>query len=409
LASGDVIVSTEGQMLRDVIDWQWETDGLQIDLVIVRAEEEFPVRLNREPAESWGIVFSDVLFDGVRTCENRCAFCFMAQLPRGLRRSLYVRDDDYRLSFLQGNFVTLTNVTDSDIDRIIEQHLSPLYVSVHAVSPAVRSELVCARDDRALGVFDQLVTAGIEVHTQVVLVPGVNDGDELSHTLEWLAEREGVLSVGVVPLGFTRHQSRYSASYGASASAAEVLDQIEPWRQAFKAQHGTFWVYAADELYLAAGRETPIAEEYDGYPQYENGIGLVRDFSDQFLEITSGHSTVSQTESPARPAIITGTLFAPVLQALLARARMLDRARVLAVENQYFGGNVSVSGLLTGADIIRELKGIGPPAVCVLPDVALNADGVTLDDMSVDMMSHGAGCEIQVVKADAEGLVSAFL
>lgn len=409
VVAGDVIVSVEGTALRDVIDWQWETDGLTAGISLSHAGEEGRVCLRRDPGEPWGIAFADMLFDQVRTCENRCAFCFMSQLPHGLRRPLYVRDDDYRLSFLQGNFVTLTNLTQADVDRIIEQHLSPLNVSVHAVTPSVRTALVCARDDRALEVADQLLDAGIEMNAQIVLVPGVNDGDELDRTLRWLAQREGVISVGVVPLGFTRHQSRFSASYASPGAAAAIIDRIAPWREAFFADHGRFWVHAADELYLAAGIETPAADRYDGYPQFENGIGLVRDFTDAFVEGTSGKSAVVRPEPDRSRVVVSGTLFAPVLHALLNQAGLLGRAEVLPVENEFFGGNVSVAGLLTGADIVRALEGCDSSALYIMPDVILNADGVTLDDMTVEMMSAGSGCEMTVAKADARGLLSVML
>ena len=181
----------------------------------------------------------------------------MTQLPTGLRRALYLRDDDYRLSFLQGNFVTLTNLSDADVDRIVEQRLSPLYVSLHAVEPEVRAKLVCAREDRALERFDELLDGGIELHVQIVLVPGVNDGDELEGTLAWLAEREGVASVGVVPLGYTAHQERFAQFVRPTGGRRAVIDQVEPWHDAMRERDGAGWVYLADEFYLAAGRPSP--------------------------------------------------------------------------------------------------------------------------------------------------------
>lgn len=403
-------MSANGRALRDVIDWRWEADGALVLLEVDSGAEMRSITLERAPGETWGFDFTDVVFDGVRTCRNACAFCFMAQLPRGLRPALYLRDDDYRLSFLQGNFVTLTNVDDQDIDRIVDQHLSPLYVSLHAVNPEIRNSLVCAREDRALGVVDELLATGIELHVQVVLVPGVNDGAELEATLTWLAEREGVVSVGIVPLGYTRHQSLFARSYESPGDAAVVLDQLEPWRCAFRERDGVSWVHAADEFYLNARRELPAAKEYDGFPQYENGIGLVRDFIDGFEALLEGRDAgpVPPTGSP-HSAVITGTLFAPVLQGLLQNARLDSRVGVLPVPNRFFGGNVSVAGLLTGADILETILDDGGSSRYLVPDVVLNDDGLTLDDMTVAQLSERSGALVVTIASDAEGLLSAIL
>jgi len=409
-AAGDVVVSANGRFLRDVIDWRWEGDGPLVVLEVDSEGETRSVTLERSPGETWGFDFTDVVFDGVRTCRNACAFCFMAQLPRGLRPALYLRDDDYRLSFLQGNFVTLTNVDSEDIERIVDQHLSPLYVSLHAVSPEIRSSLVCAREDRALEVVDELLSAGIELHAQVVLVPGVNDGAELEATLTWLAEREGVLSVGIVPLGYTRHQSLFAQSYEAPRDAASVLDQLEPWRSAFLERDGISWVHAADEFYLNAGRELPPAGSYDGFPQYENGIGLLRDFTDRFEALLKegGTGPTPATGAP-HSTVITGSLFAPVLQRLLLDAGLGSAADVLPVPNAFFGGNVSVAGLLTGADIVEAIRSDGRSARYLIPDVVLNDEGLTLDDMTVARLSEQSGAAVVSIASDADGLLSAIL
>ena len=275
IAADDVVVSADGAKLRDILDWQWHSDGLSLDVAVQSAEGTVrDVSLVREPGEPWGIEFADAIFDRIRVCSNNCAFCFMAQLPEGMRSSLYLRDDDFRLSFLHGNFISLTNLSDEDVERIAEQHLSPLYISLHAVDPDVRRELVCAREDRALERFDQLVEEGIDLHVQIVLVPGVNDGDRLDETLTWLAEREGVVSVGIVPLGYTRHQERYDRSYADQIAAATVIQQVQRWQFAMKERDGVSWVHLADEFYLNARAPMPTAEWYDDFPQYENGIGI---------------------------------------------------------------------------------------------------------------------------------------
>ena len=427
MVAGDVIVAVDGEPLHDIIDWRWLADGPRAVVTVAsrRASDTIPashaapvssvreVTLEREGGESWGIEFADILFDGVRTCANRCLFCFMAQLPSGLRPALYLRDDDFRLSFLQGNFVTLTNVTPDDVDRIVTQGLSPLYVSLHAVTPAVRERLICPRgEDRALEVLDELLVSGIDVHVQIVAVPGVNDGDELDATLTWLAEREGVLSVGVVPLGYTRHQSVFARSYEAPADARALLERLDPWREAFAARDGIRWVHAADELYLNAGLPLPPAEEYDGFPQFENGIGLVRVFFDEW-DALSGDDAVSRRRAESGAlggplAAVTGTLFAPVLESLLEAAALAGRIEVLAVENRFFGGDVSVTGLLTANDIAAAVARHGSAGRYLLPDVVLNADGLTLDGSTLEDLRHRTGADVRLVSSSAVGLASAL-
>lgn len=411
LSPGLAIVRANGRSLRDVIDWRWESDGASVDLEVSDGEGTHAVRMERNPGEAWGFAFTDVLFDGVRTCSNSCTFCFMTQLPRGLRRALYVRDDDYRLSFLQGNFVTLTNLAAADVDRIIEQHLSPLYVSLHAVTPEVRAALVCARDDRALEFTDELLSEGIEVHVQIVLVPGVNDGDELENSLRWLAARDGVLSVGIVPLGFTRHQQRFATSYGEASAARSVLDQLEPWQVAFQQRDDIRWVYAADEFYLNAGRPAPPSEAYDGFPQYENGIGLLRDFEDEFVTVLGERLDTSDTllAMDARPTVITGTLFAPALRALLTAHGLGERVDVLAIENRFFGGNVSVAGLLTGEDVVRALATYEGDARFIIPRIIFNDDGLTLDDVSEEQIRASCAAPVEFVDPSAHALLSGIL
>lgn len=418
LREAHVVFSADGHELRDILDWQWYADGDVVHLRVAQwpfghstvadqqrydlsqCEEPHEIVLTRKPGESWGIEFGAAIFDRVRTCRNDCAFCFMSQLPTGMRRSLYLRDDDYRLSFLQGNFVTLTNLTDDDVDRIIEQRLSPLHVSVHSTNPEVRRALVCAREDRALERLDALLEGDVDVHVQIVLVPGVNDGDELTRTLTWLAEREGILSVGIVPLGYTRYQELFSASYEVPAAALSVIDQVTAWQTAFRERDGTGQVYLADEFYLNAGVPVPQWELYDGAPQYENGIGMVS----SFLAETADHADSDFDRS--KRTLITGTLFALVLAAVL-KNRGLSSVSVLAVENRYFGGNVTVTGLLTGLDIVDAIRDHGAKGEYCLPDVIFNADGITLDDMTLRDIAQHSGAHIRLVSSDPAGLLLA--
>jgi len=424
LRPDDRIVAVDTHELADVLDWQWHSEGNEIVVDIARGDESLTLSMTRELGEGWGIEFEAALFDGVRTCRNACAFCFMTQLPKGLRRSLYVRDDDFRLSFLQGNFVSLTNLSDADASRIIEQALTPLYFSLHAVNPDVRDRLVCAGEDRALERADQLLDAGIELHVQIVLVPGVNDAEQLMSSLTWLAEREGILSVGVVPLGFTGHQGAFDRSYEQPKDAAAVIDQVTPWHLAMRAAYGTGWVYLADEFYLSARRPLPPARDYDGFPQYENGIGLVRSFVDALAE-SAGELAAARTalaDVGSTAVVVTGALFAPVLRDALGAA--VPEAitspptgagvRVLAVGNRFFGGNLSVTGLLTAEDIVKAIRAdaggsgaVGPTGsvTYLVPDVILNADGLTLDEVDVATLAELSGQRLRLVSSNARGLV----
>jgi len=392
----------------------WLTGEPSFELLAVRGGERRTLRVERTGGEPLGVSFTTAVFDGIRECENACAFCFVSQLPQGLRGSLYVRDDDYRLSFLSGNFITLTNLGEEDVARIVAQHLSPLHVSVHAVDPVVRQRLICPTvDDRALEILDQLLGSGIEVHAQVVLVPGVNDGEVLLETLEYLAAREGVISVGCVPMGYTSHQARFSASYGPGEARA-VLGVIGGFQARMRAERGAGWVYAADELYLTAHADMPTVSEYDGFPQFENGIGMVAAFLAEFAEAVA--AVPPEGKRRARKSIpgdagpvtaVTGELFASVLRRSLDGAGFRD-VRVLAVPNRLFGGNVSVTGLLGGKDIAEAVASDGAGGRYLVPDVVVNSDGLLLDDVPAASLSELADGDVRIIGSDGAALAQAL-
>jgi putative radical SAM enzyme (TIGR03279 family) len=415
LAPGDVVEQADGAPLTDVLAWSWASTGDRVTVLVRSASgAEREVVVARRPGERWGLVFEDVVFDGIRTCENECIFCFVGNLPPGLRPSLYVRDDDYRLSFLQGNFVTLTNVDDADVARILEMRLSPLFVSVQAVDAAVRARLMCPRaEDRGLERVQELLDGGIEVHAQIVLVPGENDGEALEDTLGWLAREQGVRSVGVVPAASTAHAPRVAPPID-TAYARSLLDALDPWRERMRVERGLSWVHAADEFWLAAGAPMPAGPDYDGYPQFENGIGLVRSFLDDLGELEAAgplSATTRGSGASAEPiALITGTLFAPVLERVARGLPERGRhARVVPAENRMLGGDVSVAGLLTGEDIVRTIREDGGRGVYVVPDVVFNSDGVTLDDRTLPAIARASEADVRTVRSDAAGLVGAML
>lgn len=427
IVPGDVVSDVDGEALTDILVWRWASADESVSLTVVGGDGTTrSAELERRPDESFGIEFEDVIFDGVRTCSNACRFCFVKQLPPGLRPSLYVRDDDYRLSFLGGNFITLTNMAEADLARIEGMRLSPLYVSLHATNPAVREELLCPREeDRALEVLDRVGAAGIELHAQIVLVPGVNDGSVLHETLRWLAQREYVLSVGVVPVGRTRHQKWLERSYESAAEAGPVVADIEGWQARMVAARGVRWVYAADELYLVAGLAIPRTKAYDDFPQYENGIGIARSFLDSaeqsMAEVASlmtarVHGEVDRTSRAERVlqgriTLVTGELAAPVVEeGLVAHlcAAGVD-ARVLPVPNSLLGGNVSVAGLLAGADVAKAIRADGASGIYLVPEVVQNDDGLMIDDVPAASLAELTGADVRLVSSDAVGLADALV
>ena len=394
---GDVLLSINGHPLRDVLDVQFYAADEELELVIRRGGREHLFQVERDYDLSLGLDFTSPTFDGLRRCHNRCAFCFVAQMPPGLRRSLYVRDDDYRYSVLYGNFVTLTNLTDDDWERLAIQRLSPLYVSVQATEPDLRRRLLGRADvPDVLDQIDRLGDLGIEVHTQIVLVPGQNDGPHLSRSVADLAIRyPAVRSIGIVPVGLTRYHQGDCRSY-TPGEARAVIAQVEPLQDTYRARHGVSLVYLADEWYLLAGIDVPADEVYDDYAQIENGIGLVRQFLEDSEGLRAGSLKTQNSQLKTQKlragscTLVCGTLIAPVMwQAArtLAEAGGV-RMTVAPVVNGLFGERVTVSGLLGGEDVIAALQGCALGDVVCLPRAMLDDAGErTLDDLTVDDLS----------------------
>jgi NifB/MoaA-like Fe-S oxidoreductase len=435
-----VITQVEGESLRDIIDWRWLASDATVRLTAgdqhtageSPSEGTHEFILTRSYGESWGLSFADPLFDGLMTCRNACVFCFMTMLPQGMRPSLYERDDDYRLSFLQGNFVTLTNLARADVQRIISHRLSPLHVSLHAVTPSVRRRLMGAHHGRGLKVLENLLANDIEIHAQIVLVPGLNDGDELDAALGWIAARPGIRSAGIVPYGFTKY-ARIRESFD-TEQARRILARIAPWQERARQQCGVTRFQPADEWYLVAHAPLPPANHYDDYPQFANGVGMLRSFEDEWPQVlvaplrdvgialppASAPSVpaVSATSAPLAsppPAsavsaasapvfLVTGEAFAPVLRRLVAESYLHTSLEVVAVRNHFFGGNVNVAGLLTAQDIIAHLKRHPVPeqGIVALPGVMFNTSGMTLDDRRAEDIATAVKRRVIVVPCTGE-------
>lgn len=419
-----LVTHVNGVELRDMIDWDWEADGPEVDLEGVAYpgtddEFEFECHLERDWGADWGITFDGAVFDGMRICRNNCLFCFMKMLPRGMRKTLYMRDDDYRLSFLQGNFVTLTNMSEADVERVVSHALSPLNVSLHAVSPDVRARLIGKHAQRGLDALEKILEGGIEVHAQIVLCPNENDGEELRKTMDFIEARPLITSLGIVPLGFTRHQDTFTESFNDPARAQAVIDIVRPYQQRSRALTGRTRYQLADEFYLMAQVDPPVAQEYDGYPQYYDGIGMVRSFIDEGEQLVSNPDDVACLEAAAERLrvlgetvlLLSGAGSAPVVRRFIDSTPLAGLCEVVAIENRYFGGNVNVTGLLCACDVLEQLDVDLSGRVVFLPDIMLNSDCLTLDGVAADGLVAqlgGRGARGFFVTSVPQGLKRAF-
>ncbi|MEO6571855.1 MAG: DUF512 domain-containing protein [Ilumatobacteraceae bacterium] len=441
LQAGDEIVRVDGQVPRDVIEWQMFTDEADPSLDVLRNGLDLDVVVPKRAGEPLGVEIQSAVFDRVRTCDNHCEFCFIYQLPKGMRRSLYLKDDDYRLSFLYGNFTTLTRFTEADLERVVTERLSPLHVSIHATDHDVRNRMLKnSRGGMSLRWMRALLDHGIEVKGQIVVCPGVNDGDILDDTLAGVLDRYPELaSVAVVPLGLSRFNKESAMRLHTPHEAHQVVDVIESWQHTFLDVLGRRMVFAADEYYLMTGRPFPAAEAYEGFHMHEDGIGMARTFQREFDGLS--HTTTgvrsgffAAVDLPANPAAYTGlrahpaptTTVASVAVSLSPRRHapiavltghfgaqvitpLIDGlgrgdVRVLTVDNEFFGGNTGVTGLMTGADLTRVLAAEPEAHRYLLPDVCLSEDGRFLDGLTLDDLPR----VVEVVTTDGVSLRTAL-
>ena len=436
LLVGDELLSIEGEQPRDILEYRTLVDGDEIAFVIERNGMKLDVDVSKASSVPLGIEVHSALFDEVRTCDNHCEFCFIYQLPPNLRKSLYLKDDDYRLSFLYGNYTTLTRFTEADLERVITEKLSPLNVSIHATDSAVREELLRnRRGASSLRWLSALLDSGIEVHGQVVVCPGINDGDVLDRTLSDIADKYRDLeTVSVVPLGVSKYSTEVRMRAHTLDEARTVIDVVERWQDVFETLIGRRMVHASDEYYIAAGREFPPRENYGDIPMYEDGIGMARAFeaefsgqvdtgigteagffawvdaapaegyraprtcSDDEAQSAGGQLVALRPRTNAPVGVLTGTLGAQVIEPLL---RTIDRddVRVIAVENDFFGGNVGVAGLMVGEDLQRVLASQPEGHRYLLPDVCLNR-GVFLDGTSPNELPR----PVEIIETDGIAL-----
>jgi putative radical SAM enzyme (TIGR03279 family) len=380
----DALVSIYGNPIRDVIDFMYHSDGETLRGRVKRDKELFDVSLKRDGDGEFGLRLETLK---PLTCSNKCVFCFIDQLPGGMRETLYVKDEDYRLSFLHGNFITMTNLGPAVLKRIVEQNLSPLYVSVHTTDPSLRARMLGVRSGGdVLSKLQALKNGGVRVHAQIVLCPSINDGGVLEKTVSDLAELfPSVATVAIVPVGLTKFRSGLPTLQSVDRAGAErVLESVDEWQRGSLERTGSRFVFAADEFYILAGEGIPSEEEYEGYPQLENGVGLVRLFLEQ---VDSLKRRISRRSGGRPVVVLTGRMAEPVLAGTLS----CDGVRVLGVTNGFLGETVTVSGLLTGKDLSARMEDLRLDEIAVLPENCINHEGLFLDGSSPGELEKSTG------------------
>ncbi|MCD7834469.1 MAG: DUF512 domain-containing protein [Lachnospiraceae bacterium] len=416
LAPGDTVLSVNGQTIEDVFDYHYLINEEYLT-VQVRKEngEEWELEIEKEYEDDLGITFESSLMDEYRSCRNHCIFCFIDQMPKGMRDTLYFKDDDSRLSFLQGNYVTLTNMSDHDIDRIIRYHLEPINISFHTMNPTLRCEML--RNRFAGDIFPKvrrMADAGIELNGQIVLCRGINDGEELNASIQKLTEYLPQLrSVSVVPVGLTRFRDGlYPLEAFTPEDAGEVIDCIENWQKKIYGEFGLHFIHASDEWYVLAGRDFPEADRYDGYLQLENGVGMMRLLMEEVRDVLD-EETGAVELPPREISIATGRLAGPYLKSLCDRICEKHPnilCHVYEIRNDYFGESITVAGLITGTDLLAQLKDKRLGRELLLPCSMLRSgERIFLDDVSVEELEKKLAVSIRVVESDGRDFVSAIV
>ena len=409
MKAGDRLKKLAGHNVIDFVDYQALCCASKLSLTVERGGVETEYTVEKDDYEPLGLEFDGELLGGVRNCCNNCVFCFVDQLPASARETMKVKDDDWRQSLLMGNFVTLTNVGSRELNRIIARRASPLYISVHATDPELRSLLLGTRRGAViLEQLDKLAKGGIRFHLQAVLCPGINDGEALDQTIRDLARlRPAALSLALVPVGLTSHRMGLTDPKPFDKkSAARVLDQVDAWRTRLTVESGSGFVQAADEFYILAGRPFPDEDAYEGYPQIENGVGLCRLLEQEFDE---AYRTDEKKARPARLVIACGVSAQPFLEKLIREHPLPGvSTRVLAVENGFFGPTVTVSGLLTGRDLIRGLQNVEADRVLITECMLRAGDDVFLDGMTLEEAKQALGLDILPVGRRGDQLLDAL-
>ena len=413
LEPGDVLLTIDGEEIEDIFDYDYMTDSESFVMTVQKKNgEEWELEIE-SGGEDLGLTFENGLMSEYRSCRNKCIFCFIDQMPPGMRETLYFKDDDSRLSFLQGNYVTLTNMSDRDIDRIIRFHLSPINISVQTMNPELRCRMLNNRfAGEALKKIDRLYEAGTEMNGQIVLCKGVNDGEELRYTIERLAAyAPHMQSVSVVPVGLSKFRDGlYPLEPFTKEDACQVIDLIEEWQKKLYEKHKLHFIHASDEWYNLAERELPEESRYDGYIQLENGVGMIRLLYEEFMDALGEKEDDGKTEELS---MATGFLPYPYLKRLLDRMAEVYPGRKIhlyPIRNDFFGEMITVAGLITGQDLVAQLKGKPLGSRLLLPSVMFKSgEEVFLDDMTRAQAEAALQIPINIVKSGGYDLLSAIL
>ena len=414
IEAGDVMLEINGNKIEDIFDYQYYTQDEYIEVLIQKPTgEEWLLEIDKEYDEDLGITFENGLMDEYRSCHNKCIFCFIDQMPKGMRDTLYFKDDDSRLSFLQGNYVTLTNMSDEDIDRIIKYNLSPINVSFQTTNPELRCKMLNNRfAGEALQKAWKLAKAGITMNGQIVLCKGVNDGMELERSIRDLSEYlPNLESVSVVPVGLSKYRDGlYPLEPFTKEDAKEVLRIIHSWQDRLYPEYGLHFIHASDEWYILAEEDLPEEERYDGYLQLENGVGMLRLLLNEFEE---GMKEPKKEIQPQELSIATGRLAYPYIKNMAEK--MMEKypqliVHVYAIRNDFFGEMITVSGLLTGQDILAQLKGKELGNRLLLPqNVLKSGETVFLDDMTVAELEKALQVKVVIVKSSGQDFIEKII
>lgn len=402
---GDELLAINGRPVQDIIDYIFLTADEKISLEIRRPDASTEVfQIEKEFYDEVGLEFENPIMDEAKTCRNKCAFCFIDQMPEGMRETLYVKDDDSRLSFLQGNFVTLTNVSDADLDRMIEYRISPINVSVHTTDPELRVEMLKNRfAGSIMERLQKLADARIEVNAQIVLCPGVNDGEALNRTLDDLSSlHPSLVSVAIVPVGLTKFREGLAPLRGfTKEESLTVIDQIHKRQQVYLKEIETYFAFLSDEFYVMADAELPEYDDYEGFIQLENGVGLMRKFQTELedaLEMCKAKSL-----NPMKATLFTGHSAFAFMQEMVQKVeeKLPLQTQVIKIDNHFFGTTITVSGLIVGGDIVEQSKDLELGDFVIIPRSMMKADeDIFLDDMTVEMLSQQLGRKVVIAEVD---------
>ena len=417
ILAGDVLLKINGNDIKDVLDYRFYLTDTNVSLTLEREGEIFEVRIKKGEYDDIGLDFETPLMDKKHSCKNKCIFCFIDQNPEGLRESLYFKDDDSRLSFIHGNYVTLTNMTQEDVDRIIKMRMSPINISVHTTNPELRVKMMKNKHSgEVLKYLDDFANAGLSMCGQIVLCKGVNDGDELKRSMSDLAKLyPAMTSVSVVPAGLTKFRDKlYPLEDFTADEAAEIVDMIDAVAEEHKKKHGVRLFYPADEFYLKSGRQVPKEDYYDEYPQIENGVGMIRSFSDEFdMALRDIVDFEFKLEKNREVSIVTSVASYDMIKEQVDKLCALCpelKVNIYKIINNFFGTSITVSGLLTGKDILEQIKDKPLGEEVLIPGNCLrHGEDVFLCGMTVSELSESVGCAVVDTGSDGYSLCEAIL